>query len=137
LINPNYLTTEVDVEILREGVKSVLEFVSAPAWAYHVSGRFGAEFQAAVDDQTIDAYVRDITTTIFHPASTAMMTKTTDPWGVVNPDFTVKGTTGLRIVDASVFVSIFLSSYNIPSPKILFIAIPAELPPSGSHIPPG
>ncbi|KAF5317981.1 hypothetical protein D9619_012071 [Psilocybe cf. subviscida] len=103
LINPNFLTTEVDIEILREGVRSVLEFVSASAWAGHVSGRFGTAFQNAVDDKTIDAYLRGITTTIFHPASTAMMTKTTDSWGVVNPDFTVKGTVGLRVVDASVF----------------------------------
>lgn len=120
LINPNFLTTQVDIQILREGVRSVLQFVSAPAWATHVSGRFGTLFQGAVDDKTIDAYVRNITTTIFHPASTAMMTKTTDSWGVVNPDFTVKGTVGLRIVDASVFVSVAIRSCDSYSPRNIF-----------------
>ena len=109
LINPNFLTTQVDIETLREGVRDVIKFVSAPAWLKHVSGRYGDKFKAAVDDASIDAYVRSITTTIFHPASTAMMTKHSDSWGVVNPDFTVKGTSGLRIVDASVFVSCFVS----------------------------
>jgi choline dehydrogenase-like flavoprotein len=105
LIDPNFLTTQVDIETLREGVRDVIKFVSAPAWSNHVSGRYGDKFKAAVDDASIDAYVRSITTTIFHPASTAMMTRPSDSWGVVNPDFKVKGTSGLRIVDASVFVS--------------------------------
>lgn len=108
LINPNFLTTKVDIATIREGVRSVLKFVSAPAWSGFVTGRYGAKFQAAVDDSSIDAYVRSITTTIFHPASTAMMTKKTDSWGVVNPDFRVKGTAGLRIVDSSVFVCVIL-----------------------------
>ncbi|KAF5318100.1 hypothetical protein D9619_012067 [Psilocybe cf. subviscida] len=103
LINPNFLTTQVDIQSIREGVRAVLKFASAPAWSDYITGRFGDKFIAANDDASIDEYIRSITTTIFHPASTAMLTKATDSWGVVNPDFRVKGTTGLRVVDASVF----------------------------------
>ncbi|KAF5318063.1 hypothetical protein D9619_012083 [Psilocybe cf. subviscida] len=103
LIDPNMLSTQVDVQIIREGFKAVVKFLGAPAWSDYIVSRFGDKFVAAVDDASIDAYLRSITTTIFHPASTAMMTKPTDKWGVVNPDFTVKGVSGVRVVDASIF----------------------------------
>lgn len=121
LIDPNFLTTQVDIQSIREGVRAVLKFVSAPAWSDHVTGRFGDKFIAAVDDASIDEYIRSITTTIFHPASTAMMTKPTDPWGVVNPNFKVKGVNGLRIVDASVFVCFKFNS--TPNLRLTMISI--------------
>jgi choline dehydrogenase-like flavoprotein len=105
LINPNYLTTKFDIFAMREAVKAVKRFVGAPAWSDYVTGPFGSSFIAATDDASIDAYVRGLTTTIFHPVGTASMSKAGASNGVVNPDFKVKGADGLRVVDASVFVS--------------------------------
>jgi len=92
---------------MREAVKAVKRFVSAPAWKDYIIGPFGESFQSATDDKSIDAYVRELTTTIFHPVGTASMSPVNAKSGVVNPDLSVKGTDGLRIVDASVFVRFF------------------------------
>ena len=37
----------------------------------------------------------------FHAVGTAAISKRGAPWGVLDPDLRVKGTTGLRVVDAS------------------------------------
>ncbi len=104
LISPNMLDTEVDIVIMRESVRAIKRFVSAPAWKDYVISPFGN--LSATADADIDSYVRQHTTTVFHPTSTASMTSEASKNGVVNPDFTVKGADGLRIVDLSVFVSL-------------------------------
>ena len=91
---------------MREAVKAILRFTKAPAWSDYVIGPFGDTFAKAKSDAQIDAYVRGLTTTIFHPVGTASMSSPKSTSGVVNPDLTVKGTDGLRIVDASVFVGL-------------------------------
>jgi choline dehydrogenase-like flavoprotein len=99
------LTTDFDVFAMRETVKSVKRLVAEPAWTGYVTGPSGDSFVAAIDDPSIDAYVREVTTTIFHPVGTAAMASASSSAGVVNPDLTLKGANGVRIVDASIFVS--------------------------------
>jgi choline dehydrogenase-like flavoprotein len=48
--------------------------------------------------------------TVWHPVGSAAMTAKNAGFGVVNPDLTVKGVKGLRVIDASVFVSIQIPS---------------------------
>jgi choline dehydrogenase-like flavoprotein len=103
-IDPNMLSTDFDIFAMVDAVKNIKRFVYAPAFESLVEGPFGAFAQAQTDAQ-LEAYVRADTTTIFHPTGTASMTKSSSNNGVVNPDLTVKGADGLRIVDASVFVS--------------------------------
>lgn len=90
---------------MRESVKTIKRFVAAPAFSDYVIGPFGTPFSTATTDAQIEDYVRGLTTTIFHPVGTAAMSSKLSKSGVVNPDLTVKGIEGLRIVDASVFVS--------------------------------
>lgn len=116
IIDPQYLTTEFDIFAMREAVKASIRFSKAPAWSDYIISPI-ANFQAAAtttDDSVIDQYVREVTTTIFHPMGTAAMASFTSSAGVVNPDLTVKGTSNLRIVDGSVFVSII--PYNTLRP---------------------
>jgi choline dehydrogenase-like flavoprotein len=88
---------------MRESVKTTKRFLAAPAWSDYIIAPVGA-LNATTDDE-IDAYVRGLTTTIFHPVGTAGMAAKDANVGVVNPDLTLKGADGLRIVDASIFVS--------------------------------
>lgn len=91
---------------MRESVKAAKRFVAAPAWSDALIGPYGALAGATTDAQ-IDAYIRGIASTIFHPTGSLSMSPV---WalpgnGALNPDLTVKGADGLRVVDASAFVS--------------------------------
>ncbi|KAF9477982.1 alcohol oxidase, partial [Pholiota conissans] len=101
LIDPNMLTTDFDITAMRESVKAIKRFAAAPAWSDYLIAPL--RNLSATADADIDAYVRQYTTTIFHPSSTAAMAPFNSTNGVVNPDLTVKGVEGLRIVDLSVF----------------------------------
>ncbi|KAJ7836922.1 alcohol oxidase [Mycena olivaceomarginata] len=91
LINPNLLGSEVDVFISRESVKSALRFAMAPTWQSFIISTVGINITST--DAKIDEYIRENTGT--HVTQGA-------GWGVVDPDLTVKGLRGLRIVDLSV-----------------------------------
>lgn len=100
-IDPALLNSDFDIFTIREGVKAALRFAAAPAWKDYVIEPFGALAEAKTDAQ-IEAYARNHAATVFHPFSTAFMSPNGSSHGVVNPDFGVKKTVGLRIVDASV-----------------------------------
>lgn len=94
---------------MRESIKSMRRFLAAPAWKGWIIDEFGA-FKQARTDTEIDQYARNNSITINHVSSTAAMGRTGSSrgpgTGVLNSDLTVKGTIGLRVVDASAFVSI-------------------------------
>jgi choline dehydrogenase-like flavoprotein len=106
LINPNLLQSTFDFLALREAFLATRRFASAPAW----KGYLLSEVVSITNDDELDEYIRNSTTTVFHPVSTARMSRKGEEWGVVDPDLRVKGVEGLRIVDASVFVSASLLS---------------------------
>ncbi|OBZ73035.1 Pyranose dehydrogenase 1 [Grifola frondosa] len=100
-INPAFLSTIFDVYTMRYAVKSLQRFVAAPAWSGYVTGQAG-DFAGVTTDSEIDAWARSQTDTVWHPVGTASMSPCGSDTGVVNPDLTVKGVIGLRVVDASV-----------------------------------
>jgi len=89
---------------MRESVRAMKRFVAAPAWADMVISPYGP-LSSATSDADIDNYVRGLATTIFHPVGTAAMSSSHSKSGVVDQNLLLKGANGLRIVDASVFVS--------------------------------
>lgn len=88
-----------------EAVKSLRRFLEAPEWNDFILGRYGFVGDANTDEEILEAAKKAIVT-IWHPTSTARMSPENASWGVVDPNLRVKGTFGLRVVDASVFVSI-------------------------------
>ena len=111
IIDPNYLTAPFDIVAMREAVKSARQFFAAPSWDGYVIEEFGAFAQAQTDDE-IEVYARANAQTIDHICCTAAMgpngTSGAAGEGVLDSDLTVKGAKGLRVVDASAFVSCFL-----------------------------
>jgi len=57
-------------------------------------------------DKELEDYIRRRTGTIHHMVGTARMSSWDSKEGVLNPDLTVKGVHGLRVIDASIFVRI-------------------------------
>ncbi|KAJ7733598.1 aryl-alcohol oxidase precursor [Mycena olivaceomarginata] len=100
VINPNLLGSELDLLIMREAVRSAQRFVAAPTLADYILSPFSLNDTAS--DTEVDAYIHDHATTLDHPVGTAAMSASDADYGVVDPDLTVKGVGGLRIVDASV-----------------------------------
>ncbi|KAF8665631.1 hypothetical protein AX16_000086 [Volvariella volvacea WC 439] len=101
LINPNTLDTEFDRVASRESMKAVQRFISASPWQDFIIRPFG-DLANAIDDASIDEYIRNTADTIHHAVGTASMSPYNANWGVVDPNLKVKGVEGVRVVDASV-----------------------------------
>lgn len=104
LIDPNYFSSPFDRFAMVEAVKAARRFLNAPAWKDLVVGRFGTIGAAETDEEIVEA-ARNAVVTIWHPVSSAWMSPIGASWGVLDPDLCVKGAEGLRVVDASAFVS--------------------------------
>ncbi|KAF7332868.1 Pyranose dehydrogenase [Mycena venus] len=100
VINPNMLGEDVDIFILREAVRKVQQFVDEPAFADYILAPISINTTAS--DAELDEFIRGNAASVFHPVSTAAMSARGANHGVVDPDLTVKGVRGLRVVDASV-----------------------------------
>ncbi|KAJ7436219.1 alcohol oxidase [Mycena latifolia] len=100
LISPNLLASQFDLLTLREAVRTIQRFAQASTWVGYIISPISVNTTAP--DSELDAYIRSHASTIFHPVGTAAMSARGAKYGVVDPDLTVKGLKGLRIVDASV-----------------------------------
>jgi choline oxidase len=76
-------------------------------------------------DEEIAAYLRDTTLTGYHPAGTCRMGAVDDVKTVVGPDLRVKGTSNLRVADASVMPS--MVSVNIAATCMMIGHFAAEI----------
>jgi choline dehydrogenase len=112
LIQPNYLASETDVDVLVEGVKIARRMARTHAFAPFV----GAAIQPGEmvrSDAEIRAYIRDRASTVYHPVGTCKMG--VDPLAVVDPQLRVYGVEGLRVADASIMPSIVNGNTNAPA----------------------
>ncbi|KAG7439444.1 aryl-alcohol oxidase precursor [Guyanagaster necrorhizus] len=93
VVDPAFFSNPQDIEVMRQAVAKAQDFVKGPAWDGHI---------IELVTNTTDDDIRNGITSIYHPLSTASMSPRGADWGVVDPDFVLKGVEGVRIVDASV-----------------------------------
>lgn len=105
LIDPGFFNDPVDAKIMIQAIKTSEKLVATSPFSGFISQPFGA-LAAAKTDAEIEAYFKNNTSTFYHPGGTAKMGKLSDPMAVVNSQLQLKGANGVRVVDASVFVSI-------------------------------
>ncbi|THH03455.1 hypothetical protein EW146_g10441 [Bondarzewia mesenterica] len=117
LIDPGYLTHPLDVAIAVHSMRTAASFLSTEPWKDYVLEPYGALANATTDEE-LASYARDHITTFWHPSSTAKMGALTDEMAVVDACLRLKGAEGVRIVDASVFVSII--ALIVPSLPAVF-----------------
>ena len=110
LIDPNYLATDHDWFVMREGLKLGRELLAQSAFKdYHQ--REDLPGDQVKTDADWDDFIREDASSAYHPCGTARMGAVGDPRAVVDLDLKFIGIEGLRIVDASVIPT--LPSANI------------------------
>ncbi|EMD33860.1 hypothetical protein CERSUDRAFT_117387 [Gelatoporia subvermispora B] len=103
IIDPGLLSDPTDVDVMMQAVKASLQFVTAPAWEGFILSPAADLSEATASDTALEAYVRNSTSTVFHPVGSARMASESSSDGVVTPSLLVRNVSGLRVVDASIF----------------------------------
>nr|VWO96845.1 Alcohol oxidase [Ganoderma boninense] len=119
LINPGLLNDEAgfDIYTMRQALKAGRRFLAADAWKGWIVAEYGASANAT-SDADIDAYIRKNALVVNHVSGTVAMGKSGAMGrgaGALNPDFSVKGVKGLRVVDTSAFPYIPASHTMVPT----------------------
>jgi choline dehydrogenase len=113
LIQPNYLSTNHDVEELVAGARFLRRLAATPTMA----GIIAEELKPGLSIQSDDEHVADIRArsySVFHPVSTCRMGP--DPaHSVVDHRLRVHRLERLRIIDASIFPTVTSGNTNAPS----------------------
>ena len=111
-IEPNYLSAENDIRVLRAGIRISRDIVAQQAFDPYR----GAELMPGPEVQTdaeLDAFIRQNSETLYHPVGTCRMGQ--DPGAVVDEQLRVHGVQGLRVVDASVMPRLVSGNTNAPT----------------------
>jgi choline dehydrogenase len=111
----NYLSTDQDRREWVEAIRVTRSILDAPAFAPFSGGEISPGKEVATEEQILD-WVRKDAETALHPSCTARMG--VDDMSVVDPlTMRVRGTQGLRVVDASVFP--YVTNGNIYAPVMM------------------
>jgi choline dehydrogenase-like flavoprotein len=111
LILHNYYDDPEDLRSAIEGVRAVVEISRQEPLAGAITGTVFAP--ASDSDADIEAHIRTIAQTIYHPVGTCRMGS--DPTSVVDTELRVRGVEGLRVVDASVMPTVPRGNTNAPT----------------------
>ena len=110
-IRPRYLSAEADKQVAVESIRHARELMATQALR-----RFAPKERlpgpSLQNDEDLRHAAGDISTTIFHPVSTARMGP--DDAAVVTPELLVRGVEGLSVADASVMPTIPSGNTHAP-----------------------
>jgi choline dehydrogenase-like flavoprotein len=121
-IEQSLLATERDWKSIRAGIRQFRELASQPVLAPFIKAEIGPG-PGATSDEAIDAHIRATAVTAHHPCGTCRMGS--DDAAAVDGELRVRGTQGLRVVDASVFPD--LVGGNINAPVVMIAEKAADL----------
>lgn len=100
----NYLSAAEDGAALRAALRVTVQLAREMRANGYPLVAIKGRVPSAVDDETLDAFIKERLDTIYHYASSCRMAPETDVLpGVVDPALRVHGIANLRICDASVF----------------------------------
>ena len=108
----NFLSTDYDRRAMREGLKFALRAVEQTKAFAGLAARRVLPGPGVNSEGEMDAYIRANTATIHHPAGTCKIGS--DMMAVVDPEFRVRGTEGLRVIDASIMPDPIGGNLNAP-----------------------
>jgi 4-pyridoxate dehydrogenase len=123
-VHQNFLATEHDWVVLREGLEIARSLANSPEMRPFVKAEISPGPDCKGKD-AIDAYIRKSLITVHHPVGTCRMGAEGDPRSVVGPDLRVHGVDGLRVVDASVMPD--LPNGNINAAVLMIAEIASDM----------
>ena len=116
-INPNYLSSSDDTEVLLKAVRIAQKVVKADTFNT-LRGRPLSEMSKISLEYDTDEfwrwYIPQLLLSLNHPTGTCKMGAVDDPTTVVDPRLRLKGYRNLRVVDASVMPEIVSGDINAP-----------------------
>jgi choline dehydrogenase len=112
LIEPRYLSAELDRQVTVEGIKVLREIYRQPAFR-HLWDEEVLPGSVATSDEDILRFVREHGGTVFHASGTCRMGG--GGMAVVDPSLRVRGIEALRVIDASVMPTITSANTNAAS----------------------
>lgn len=117
MIEPNFFDDPRDMATLIAGFREARRIFDQPALAAMRGKELepGAEH---ISDAELDAALRKIVNTAYHPTGTCKMGPASDPLAVVDNRLRVHGIDGLRVIDASIMPSIISGNTSAPTMMI-------------------
>ena len=115
LIQPNYLSAARDRDTMREAFKAMRDVMHQPALSRLSGGEIWPDPNVR-SDADIDAFIRATGGTVYHPVGTCRMGS--DDGAVVDETLKVRGTEGLRVVDASIMPTLVGGNTHAPTVMI-------------------
>lgn len=116
-IQPNYLSSEKDRQVLLAGQKMIRRLLTETALSHYVEQEI-MPGDAVRSDADFMAYARRQGLAGYHFCGTAKMGPQSDPMAVVDAQLRVHGVDGLRVVDASIMPDITSGNTNAPTMMI-------------------
>jgi choline dehydrogenase len=128
----NYLSTDQDRREWVEAVAVARDILAQPAFAPYDGGEISPGPDVSTPEQILE-WVRHDGETAYHPSCTCRMG--TDEMAVVDPlTMQVRGTEGLRVVDASVMP--YVTNANLYAPTMMVAEKAADLIIGANPLPP-
>ncbi len=109
-IRQNFLATDNDWTVLRDGLRMVQDIGRQAPLAPFIDKELAPGPDAS--REAIDGHIRATGITVHHPIGTCRMGPDSDPAAVVDTALRVRGTSGLRVVDAAVMPDLVGGNIN-------------------------
>jgi choline dehydrogenase len=113
LIQPNYLSTNHDLDELLAGARFLRRLAAAPSLAAVIEQELKPGPATASEEELV-ADIRARSYSVFHPVGTCRMGPD-QARAVVDHRLKVHGLTGMRVIDASIFPTVTSGNTNAPS----------------------
>jgi choline dehydrogenase len=108
-IQPRYLSSQSDRDIVVAGIKLLRRIMNQPAMRRYIAEERAPDPRCTSDSELL-AFAREVGTTVYHPTSTCRMGS--DPTAVVDERLRVRGIERLRVVDGSIMPTVVSGNTN-------------------------